>query len=418
MSSVGRLMASISNSLSLKHGLSMCRPQSASLNRIHHQILSRSFRRSFVVAAAAYANENREFVIVGGGNAAGYAARTFVEHGMANGKLCIVTKEEHAPYERPALTKAYLFPTDKKPARLPGFHTCVGSGGERQTPEWYNEQGIEVLYKDPVTGIDIEKQTLTTNLGKLLKYGSLIIATGCTASRTRHQQASKIFDTNNNIYRKPLLAQKEKEKPLGPNIKSSSIMGASLREAYHGPPDARHGDASTRLQSASVSCVGAACVWPTLLSCSESKSWPVTSGMRARFCQGVHCCYHIHDEGVMTFKGGDDVLGGQKYISWASALLVSKARHSEAIACWLDFSWANTFLEGKLGTGKRLLSDERHLEHGASSCVRGLDTTAVTEDVTRIGGGECHGPPDGVTPDGRHKARVCINEAAEVRGKF
>ena len=33
------------------------------------------------------------FVIVGGGNAAGYAARTFVEHGVANGKLCIVSKE-------------------------------------------------------------------------------------------------------------------------------------------------------------------------------------------------------------------------------------------------------------------------------------------------------------------------------------
>jgi len=32
-------------------------------------------------------------VIVGGGNAAGYAARTFVEHGVADGRLCIVTKE-------------------------------------------------------------------------------------------------------------------------------------------------------------------------------------------------------------------------------------------------------------------------------------------------------------------------------------
>lgn len=40
-----------------------------------------------------------------------------------------------------------------------------------------------MLYQDPVTNIDIEKQTLTTNSGKLLKYGSLIIATGCTASR-------------------------------------------------------------------------------------------------------------------------------------------------------------------------------------------------------------------------------------------
>ncbi|XP_020259234.1 uncharacterized protein LOC109835662 isoform X4 [Asparagus officinalis] len=26
-----------------------------------------------------------------------------------------------------------------------GFHTCVGSGGEMQTPEWYMEQGIEDL---------------------------------------------------------------------------------------------------------------------------------------------------------------------------------------------------------------------------------------------------------------------------------
>lgn len=122
-------------------------------------------------------------MIVGGGNAAGYAAQTFVEHGLADGKLCIVSKEAHAPYERPALTKGYLFPLDKKPARLPGFHTCVGSGGERQTPDWYKEKGIETLYKDPVTSLDIEKQTLTTNSGKLLKYGSLIIATGCTASR-------------------------------------------------------------------------------------------------------------------------------------------------------------------------------------------------------------------------------------------
>ena len=33
------------------------------------------------------------FVIVGGGNATGYAARTFVENGMADGRLCIVSKE-------------------------------------------------------------------------------------------------------------------------------------------------------------------------------------------------------------------------------------------------------------------------------------------------------------------------------------
>lgn len=140
-------------------------------------------RRATMVTCSTFANENREFVIVGGGNSAGYAARAFVENGMADGKLCIVSKENVAPYERPALTKAYLYPLDKKPSRLPGFHTCVGSGGERQTHEWYKDKGIEVLYDTTVTGLDIPTQTLMTASGNHLKYGSLIIATGCTAAR-------------------------------------------------------------------------------------------------------------------------------------------------------------------------------------------------------------------------------------------
>ncbi|KAJ8448308.1 hypothetical protein Cgig2_021936 [Carnegiea gigantea] len=188
MSPVRRsLMAAVSSSLvSLKHGLSHWCPHSSRLHNSTPALLaSRTFHhRTFCIRASSdFANDNREYVIVGGGNAAGYAARTFVEHGLADGKLCIVCKEPYAPYERPALTKGYLFPLDKKPARLPGFHTCVGSGGERQTPEWYKEKGIEMIYEDPVTDVNTEKQTLQTQSGKLLKYGSLIIATGCTASR-------------------------------------------------------------------------------------------------------------------------------------------------------------------------------------------------------------------------------------------
>uniref|UniRef100_A0A1D1XTA1 Monodehydroascorbate reductase, chloroplastic n=1 Tax=Anthurium amnicola TaxID=1678845 RepID=A0A1D1XTA1_9ARAE len=187
-------MAAASGSPTVRRGASLWCPRSPALRRARVLPCPRPTpsssgscsRRSFSVAAAAsssFANENREFVVVGGGNAAGYAARTFVEHGMADGRLCIVSKEAVAPYERPALTKGYLFPLDKKPARLPGFHTCVGSGGERQTPDWYKEHGIEVLYEDPVTGLDIQTHTIKTLSGKPLKYGSLIIATGCTAVR-------------------------------------------------------------------------------------------------------------------------------------------------------------------------------------------------------------------------------------------
>ncbi|CAA6673738.1 unnamed protein product [Spirodela intermedia] len=183
-------MAAAPGTSTLRHGVSLWCPQSPALRRVNllpcSHLSTSSFRRSFSVAASAsssFANENREFVIVGGGNAAGYAARTFVEHGMADGRLCIVSKEAVAPYERPALTKGYLFPPEKKPARLPGFHTCVGSGGERQTPEWYKEHGIEVIYADPVTDLDIQSHSLRTSSGKNLKYGSLIIATGCTSVR-------------------------------------------------------------------------------------------------------------------------------------------------------------------------------------------------------------------------------------------
>ncbi|KAG6543879.1 hypothetical protein Mapa_014719 [Marchantia paleacea] len=141
------------------------------------------YRVRTLVTTAAQKNTNTEYVIIGGGNAAGYAAKAFVDNGAAEGKVCIVAKENVAPYERPALTKAYLFPVDKSPARLPGFHTSVGGGGERQTPDWYKEKGIEVLYGTEVTGLDIDKRSLTTSSGDTISYNKLIIATGCTASR-------------------------------------------------------------------------------------------------------------------------------------------------------------------------------------------------------------------------------------------
>ncbi|XP_042950330.1 monodehydroascorbate reductase, chloroplastic/mitochondrial-like [Carya illinoinensis] len=87
--------------------------------------------------------------------------------------LGLSVSQPSAPYERPTLTEAYSFTLDKKPPRLAGFHTCVVPGGERQT-DWYKEKGIE--------------QTFTTNSGRLLKYGSIIAATGSTASKSRFSE--------------------------------------------------------------------------------------------------------------------------------------------------------------------------------------------------------------------------------------
>lgn len=127
------------------------------------------------------ANEGEKtykYIILGGGVSAGYGAAEFVKQGLKPGELAVISKEAVAPYERPALSKAYLFP--ESPARLPGFHTSVGSGGERQTPEWYSQKGIDLFLSTDVVEGSLSSKTLKTASGKVFKYETLIIATGAT----------------------------------------------------------------------------------------------------------------------------------------------------------------------------------------------------------------------------------------------
>lgn len=124
-----------------------------------------------------------DYLVVGGGNAAGYAIRELVGQGVGAGKIGIMSAEPVPPYERPALTKAYLHPPSAKVrARLPGFHTCVGGGGDRQTPEWYVEKGVDII-QDKATGVDFASKTVTGSTGEACTYGKLILATGARPLR-------------------------------------------------------------------------------------------------------------------------------------------------------------------------------------------------------------------------------------------
>lgn len=124
------------------------------------------------------AEKHFKYIILGGGVAAGYAAREFSKHGLQPGELALISKEAVAPYERPALSKAYLFPEGT--ARLPGFHVCVGSGGERLLPEWYKEKGIELVLSTEIVKADVSSKSLTSAAGETFKFDILIIATGST----------------------------------------------------------------------------------------------------------------------------------------------------------------------------------------------------------------------------------------------
>ena len=127
--------------------------------------------------SAAGNGRKYDYIILGGGNAAGYAARQFVEkHGVAPHSLAIVSAEAVAPYERPALSKAFLAP--ESPARLPGFHTCVGAGGERQLPEWYEKHGVDLLLSTEIVRADVKQKTLTARDGQQMQYDKLMVAVG------------------------------------------------------------------------------------------------------------------------------------------------------------------------------------------------------------------------------------------------
>uniref|UniRef100_A0A1D1Y777 monodehydroascorbate reductase (NADH) n=1 Tax=Anthurium amnicola TaxID=1678845 RepID=A0A1D1Y777_9ARAE len=119
------------------------------------------------------------YVILGGGVAAGYAALEFTRRGVKHGQLCIISEEDVAPYERPALSKGFLLP--EAPARLPQFHTCVGANEENLTPKWYEEHGIELLLGTCVNSADFKRKTLHTASGETISYKILIVATGARA---------------------------------------------------------------------------------------------------------------------------------------------------------------------------------------------------------------------------------------------
>mmetsp|Transcript_63745 Transcript_63745/g.113414 ORF Transcript_63745/g.113414 Transcript_63745/m.113414 type:complete len:443 (-) Transcript_63745:60-1388(-) len=127
---------------------------------------------------------NYDVLIVGGGNAAGYVCQELARKASGfSGRIGIISDEPVPPYERPALTKAFLHPPDAKVrARLPGFHTCAGTQGERQTSEWYEKNAI-TFENGRAAKIDLAAKVVQLEKGARFSYEKCIIATGSSPLR-------------------------------------------------------------------------------------------------------------------------------------------------------------------------------------------------------------------------------------------
>jgi NADPH-dependent 2,4-dienoyl-CoA reductase/sulfur reductase-like enzyme len=107
-----------------------------------------------------------DYLILGGGVVAGYAAQELAEQKRKGANVAIISADQALPYERPPLSKAYL-------------------AGEKETqdilindPDFYSENGIEVFLETRIGKVDLDKKKLVAANGQEFSYGKLLIATG------------------------------------------------------------------------------------------------------------------------------------------------------------------------------------------------------------------------------------------------
>lgn len=135
-----------------------------------------------------------KYVVVGFGVAGGYAARELAQLGVGEFEVALVGEEPSFAYERPVLSKAYLFPPDlvsKPPARLPGFN--IGSAEDNnnvQTDDWYQQRNWTCYLSTRVVSVDFKSKSIKlmsnqTGLEERIEYERLIMCTGGKPNRFR-----------------------------------------------------------------------------------------------------------------------------------------------------------------------------------------------------------------------------------------
>lgn len=112
--------------------------------------------------------ESTPSVMILGGGAAGFlAAQTLRQRGFG-GRISLILRENHLPYDRTKLSKTYLSgkaTADKLPLRDEAF---------------FKDADISVLLGKEATKVDTDARTISFNDGSTLPYEHLLLATGST----------------------------------------------------------------------------------------------------------------------------------------------------------------------------------------------------------------------------------------------
>lgn len=154
--------------------------------------------------------DERVFVIAGGG-AAGYAAAQTLREDGFTGRLLLITRENHLPYDRPNLSKEYL-QGNAEPAWLP-----------LRSDDFFPEHDIEAIKGKEIKRIDATKKTVTFAGGEALHCDALLVATGGEPRKLPFQLESQenVFLLRSYDDSGAIIATAEKEK-------RAIVIGASF----------------------------------------------------------------------------------------------------------------------------------------------------------------------------------------------
>jgi NADPH-dependent 2,4-dienoyl-CoA reductase/sulfur reductase-like enzyme/nitrite reductase/ring-hydroxylating ferredoxin subunit len=126
--------------------------------------------------------DERQFVILGGGAAGFTAAQTLREDGFA-GRIILVTRENRPPYDRPNLSKDYL-QGHAEPEWMP-----------LRPDDFFVENDIEIRGDKEATKVNTATREINFEDGTTLEYDSLLVATGGTPRQLPFQS-----DAQENVF--------------------------------------------------------------------------------------------------------------------------------------------------------------------------------------------------------------------------
>jgi 3-phenylpropionate/trans-cinnamate dioxygenase ferredoxin reductase component len=116
------------------------------------------------------AERHVEYLLIGGGLAAGNCARWLREEG-ADGTILLVGREPDLPYNRPPCSKEYLRGAESREEVL------------FRPPSWYDEQRVEALTRVSAMKLDLDARRTQLSNGDSVTFEKALLATGANVRR-------------------------------------------------------------------------------------------------------------------------------------------------------------------------------------------------------------------------------------------